>query len=49
MKERNSLLMVAMKTGKTYFSSYHRNGCLEEKFFIKNMNFVESTITEKLN
>ena len=35
MKEIVYLTMVDMKMGKTYFSSFHMNGCLEENCFIK--------------
>ena len=37
MKEFVSLTMVAMKTGETNFSSYHKNGFSEEKCLIKNL------------
>ena len=40
MKEPVSLTIIAMKTGKTHFSSHHRNGWLKEEWFIENIDLV---------
>ena len=41
MKEFVSLIMIVMERGKRQFSTYHSNGCLEEKCLIKSMNLMK--------